>query len=81
MLSHSLAQREFWQGYVRNRYPERFEALAAPFHEQLEGFERQVGEAGEQLYLERAAALMAELNTQERALYLELAREAYAREV
>ncbi|MEC4877682.1 hypothetical protein MXF29_19000 [Pseudomonas sp. NC26] len=81
VLSHSLAQREFWQGYVRNRYPERFEALAAPFHEQLEGFERQVGEAGEQLYLERAAALMAELNTQERALYLELAREAYAREV
>ncbi|MFJ4054781.1 NEL-type E3 ubiquitin ligase domain-containing protein [Pseudomonas sp. NPDC089743] len=80
-LSNALAQREFWQGYVRNRYAERFEALAAPYHEQLEAFERETGESGEQLYLERADALMAALNAEERALYLELAREAYEREV
>ena len=80
VLSQALAQREFWQGYVRNRYAERFDALAEPFHEQLEQAEGEVGEAGEQHYLERAAALMEALNAQERALYLELAREAYGRE-
>ncbi len=81
VLSNALAQREFWQGYVRNRYPDRFEALAAPFHEQLEEYERQAGESGEQVYLERAAALMEALIAQERALYLELAKEAYGREI
>ena len=80
VLSQALAQREFWQGYVRNRYPERFEALAAPFHEQLEAYELQAGDSGEQQYLERAAALMEALNAEERALYLELARNAYGRE-
>ncbi|MFF5864917.1 NEL-type E3 ubiquitin ligase domain-containing protein [Pseudomonas sp. NPDC012596] len=80
VLSQALAQREFWQGYVRNRYPERFEALAAPFHEQLEAYERQAGETGEQQYIEHAAALMEALNGEERALYLELAKEAYERE-
>jgi hypothetical protein len=80
VLSQALAQREFWQGYVRNRYPERFEALAAPFHEQLEAYELQAGDSGEQQYLERAAALMETLNGEERALYLELAKEAYGRE-
>ena len=80
VLSQSLAQREFWQGYVRNRYPERFEALAAPFHEQLEANELQAGDSGEQQYLERAAALMETLNGEERALYLQLAKEAYGRE-
>jgi len=80
VLSQALAQREFWQGYVRNRYPERFEALAAPFHEQLEAYEHQAGESGEQQYIEHAAALMEALNGEERALYLELAKEAYERE-
>jgi len=80
VLSRALAERDFWHEYVRNRFPERFEALAAPFHEQLEQAERETGAAGEQHYLERAAALMASLNAQERALYLELAREAYLRE-
>jgi len=79
-LSRALAQREFWQGYVRNRYPERFEAMAAPFHEQLEADERQAGLSGEQPYLQNALTLMEALNSEERALYLELAREAYERE-
>ncbi|MNH47736.1 hypothetical protein D3C79_1111370 [compost metagenome] len=65
---------------MRNRYHERFEALAAPFHEQLEAYERQAGESGEQQYIEHAAALMEALNGEERALYLELAKEAYERE-
>ncbi|AGN83249.1 NEL-type E3 ubiquitin ligase domain-containing protein [Pseudomonas sp. GD03651] len=80
VLSRALAERDFWQEHVRTRYLERFEALAAPFHEQLEQAEREVAEAGEQRYLERAAALMESLNAQERELYLELAREAYQRE-
>ena len=79
-LSRALAQREFWQGYVRNRYPERFEAMAAPFHEQLEADERQAGLSVEQPYLQNALTLMEALNSEERALYLELAREAYERE-
>jgi len=79
-LSRALAQREFWQGYVRNRYPERFEAMAAPFHEQLEADERQAGLSVEQPYLQNALILMEALNSEERALYLELAREAYERE-
>lgn len=80
VLSNALAQREFWQGFVRNLNPERFEALAAPYHEQLEAYERQAGESGEQQYLEHAAALMEALNSEERALYLALAKEAYGRE-
>lgn len=80
VLSNALAQREFWQGFMRNLNPERFEALAAPYHEQLEAYERQAGESGEQQYLEHAAALMEALNSEERALYLALAKEAYGRE-
>ncbi|MCE5977490.1 NEL-type E3 ubiquitin ligase domain-containing protein [Pseudomonas sp. JR33AA] len=79
-LSRSLAQREFWQGFVRNRYPQRFEALAAPYHEQLEQAEQEAGSRGEQHYLDRAATLMEALSAEERALYLELARAAYLRQ-
>ncbi|WP_060477853.1 NEL-type E3 ubiquitin ligase domain-containing protein [Pseudomonas monteilii] len=80
VLSASLAEREFWQSYVRNRYPERFEALAAPYHERLAAYESEADSTGEQVYLTRADELMRRLNADERALYLELARDAYGRE-
>lgn len=79
VLAAALAQREFWQSFVRSYYRERFEALAAPFHERLEAAERTAGEHGEQVYLQQAAALKAELDAQEQALYHELAIEAYNR--
>lgn len=78
-LSAALAQREFWQAFVRTRYRERFEALAAPFHERLEACEQQTAQTGEQAYLDQAATLMAELNAQEQALYLALATQANER--
>ncbi|MNO61735.1 E3 ubiquitin-protein ligase sspH1 [compost metagenome] len=34
-MLNELAQRPYWQEYVRQRYPERFEALVAPLHERL----------------------------------------------
>lgn len=37
----TLAGRPFWPNYLREAYPERFEALAAPFHERLESLEQQ----------------------------------------
>lgn len=79
VLAAALAQREFWQSFVRSHYRERFEALAAPFHQRLETAERTVGEHGEQVYLQQAAALKAELDAHEQALYHELAVEAYSR--
>lgn len=79
VLAAALAQREFWQSFVRSHYHARFEALVAPFHERLEIAERTAGEHGEQVYLQQAAALKAELDAHEQALYLTLAIEAYGR--
>ncbi|MGG5290762.1 NEL-type E3 ubiquitin ligase domain-containing protein [Pseudomonas shirazensis] len=76
-LSVALAGREFWQRYVRERHASRYAELAAPFHEQLAGFEAQAQVGGEQAYIEQANSLMAQLNAQERALDLQLARQAY----
>ncbi|WP_369990056.1 NEL-type E3 ubiquitin ligase domain-containing protein [Pseudomonas xanthosomatis] len=75
----SLAQRPFWERYVREHYLERLETLAEPFHQRLEVIEAAVGETGEQLYLEQSNALMAELERAERALIHTLAQEAYER--
>lgn len=75
----SLAQRPFWERYVREHYLERFETLAKPFHQRLEVIEAAVGETGEQLYLEQSNALMVELERAERALIRTLAQEAYER--
>lgn len=79
VLAAALAQREFWQSFVRSHYRERFEALATPFHERLEAAERTAGEQGEQVYLQQAALLKAELDAQEQRLYHALAIEAYSR--
>lgn len=79
VLIASLAQRPFWQHYVRQRYAERFEALAEPFHLRLDALEQVVDETGEQHYLEQCNALMGELEAAERELNLTLAREAHER--
>ncbi|MBC3413651.1 hypothetical protein HU720_20380 [Pseudomonas sp. SWRI51] len=79
VLISSLAQRPFWQNYVRDRHAQRFETLAEPFHLRLEDFERGAGEGGEQHYLEQCNALMVELEEAERVLTRDLAREAVGR--
>lgn len=75
----SLAARPYWQGYVRKRFTERFEQLAAPFHERLDGYLQTVEQSGEQAYLERSNALMRELEAAEQVLTGELTEEAYER--
>lgn len=79
VLSASLAQREFWQEYLRKQYAERFDDLAAPFHERLEVLEAQARDGAEQAYLQGAAQLMSELQAAEQALVLTLTRQAYER--
>ncbi|MDR6711697.1 hypothetical protein J2W83_001291 [Pseudomonas hunanensis] len=78
-LSTSLAAREFWQEYLRNRHDDRFEALNEPFHARLEALEAMVGGSSERVYLDQVDALMAQRNVAERQLVLRLTREAYAR--
>lgn len=77
-LAQALADRDFWQAYLHRCHPDRFEALAEPFHERLAVYAQEAASTGEQLYLERSNALMHELLAAERALVLELTQAAYA---
>ena len=76
-LAASLAQRPFWQRFVRSQYAERFEALAAPFYERLEALESDTMSSGQ--LLEASNRLKEELEIAERVLIRTLADEAYAR--
>lgn len=78
-LIASLAQRPFWENYVRERHVTRFEDLAEPYHLRLEALAEAVEQSGEQHYLEQSNALMHELESAERGLITRLAREACAR--
>jgi len=75
----SLAERPFWQRYVRSHYTERFEALAEPYHEQLVVLEQRAHTEGDQVYLEGADTLMHALEAEERALIRTLAKDAWER--
>ncbi|KJK07175.1 MULTISPECIES: NEL-type E3 ubiquitin ligase domain-containing protein [unclassified Pseudomonas] len=75
-LIASLAQRPFWETYMRERHAQRFEALVAPFHERLAQYLDEVESSGERVYMERSNTLMAELATAEHELLLSLTREA-----
>lgn len=76
-LAASLAQRPFWQSYVRTRDRQRFEALAEPFYERLEALESDTVTSGQ--LVEASNQLKAELEHAEQALVRTLADEAYAR--
>jgi hypothetical protein len=78
-MLNELAQRPYWQEYVRQRYPERFEALVAPLHERLAELELQAGAGQEQVYVDESEAMMRQLASAERQLYRVLAEEAWAR--
>ncbi|EOG3618644.1 NEL-type E3 ubiquitin ligase domain-containing protein [Pseudomonas putida] len=80
-LAQSLAEQEFWQHYLRERYVERFRALVDAHRQTLETYESQVetGALDEQTYLDRCNELKRLLETQESALIKRLTVEAYAR--
>ncbi|MNH35396.1 hypothetical protein D3C79_960730 [compost metagenome] len=78
----SLAQRPFWQRYVRDYYSERHGALVAPFQERLVEAEAAVEGAGnmsEGDYLARADAMRLEYLAAERELMRKIAEEAWQR--
>ncbi|MFJ4455516.1 NEL-type E3 ubiquitin ligase domain-containing protein [Pseudomonas sp. NPDC089392] len=75
----SLSERPFWQHYLREAYPARFEALAIPFHDRLERLETQARDGQEGGYAARASALMNEHALEEQALMRILTTEAWAR--
>lgn len=75
----ALAGRPFWQRYLREHHGDRFEALAAPFHERLEALEQQARAGQESDYARRADALMHEHDADEQALMRSLTTEAWAR--
>lgn len=76
----ALVERPYWQNYLRETYPERFQALAAPFHERLEALEMQATAGQESDYARRAQALMREHEADELALMRNLTTEAWARQ-
>ena len=80
-LAQSLAEQEFWQHYLRERYVERFRALVDAHRQTLETYESQVetGALDEQTYLDRCNELKRLLETQESALIKRLTVAAYAR--
>ncbi|MFS0828272.1 NEL-type E3 ubiquitin ligase domain-containing protein [Pseudomonas phoenicis] len=78
-LAASLAQRPFWQRYVRTHYAERFEALIAPFYERLESLEGEAVNSAQ--WVQHSNQLRQELEAAEQQLIRSLADEAYARTV
>jgi len=76
-LSASLAQRPFWEAYVRHHAAARFEALAQPFYQRLEALEADSVSSAQ--WLESSNRLKEELEVAERTLIRTLAEEAYAR--
>ncbi|WP_028634469.1 NEL-type E3 ubiquitin ligase domain-containing protein [Pseudomonas parafulva] len=74
-LAASLLGREFWCRHLRSAYPERFEALNAPFHERLEAMQEAPG-LSEMQRLEQTATIADQRQAAERTLMLELTRHA-----
>ncbi|MNE24881.1 hypothetical protein D3C80_1181870 [compost metagenome] len=75
----SLAGRVFWQNYLRETFPERFEALNAPYHERLEVLAEQALAGPEGEYGQRARELNDQRTADEAALMRTLTTEVWAR--
>ncbi|MGE8321517.1 MAG: NEL-type E3 ubiquitin ligase domain-containing protein, partial [Pseudomonas sp.] len=78
-IQQTLADRPFWARFARQRYAERFEALAEPFHQRLAEYEVQAASGTEQAYLQHASELMQALESAEQQLLRTLAEEAWTR--
>jgi len=78
-LSRSMAERDFWQQYLQRLHADRFEAMSGPFHERLEAIFDQREQLSDQAFRDSVEGLQAERSAAERALYLDLTRQAYVR--
>lgn len=75
----ALVERPFWQSYLRETFPERFEVLGAPYHDRLEVLEEQARAGQEHEYDERARSLMQQHAAEESNLMRNLTTEVWAR--
>ncbi|MDR0212178.1 MAG: hypothetical protein LBJ33_23835 [Pseudomonas putida] len=75
----ALVNRPYWQNYLRECFPERFEAMTAPFHARMEALRETAIAGQERGYEERARALMHELEEAESTLMRTLTTEAWVR--
>ncbi|MFJ4457841.1 NEL-type E3 ubiquitin ligase domain-containing protein [Pseudomonas sp. NPDC089392] len=78
-LSRSLAERDFWQQYLRRLHDDWFQTTSAPFHERMELIFEQREQMTDQVFREALETVQAEHSAAERALYLQLTRQAYDR--
>ena len=80
-LITALAQRPFWERYVREFQASRFDEILQPLHQRLEALQAQVDAEviDEREFLQRCDALKQDYENSERALILRLAREAHER--
>lgn len=71
-LKRSLAERDFWLNFLRNQYPERFDAVNAPYIARLTALEADKGELNSQQYLTKIDLLQQRRRTDEQRLAQEL---------
>jgi len=75
----ALLSRDFWQDYLKGKYPSQFDELRNPFHDQLEdlrsSFESKT--ITEALYDQRARELQAQLQISEAVLIETLTRQEF----
>jgi len=74
-LAYSLVERDFWRTYLLHRHAQRFEALNAPFHRQLEALMAD-HEMAEATRIERIGQIQAQRAQAERDTLLDLTRRA-----
>lgn len=74
----ALLSRDFWQDYLKGKYPVQFDELRNPFHDQLEDLRSRFESKAitEALYTQRASELQAQLQIREAALIETLTRQA-----
>ncbi|MBA1201010.1 hypothetical protein G7009_04335 [Pseudomonas capeferrum] len=78
-LGQSLAEREFWQDYLRQMYPSRFDAADRTFYERLAALEAQMDWTSEQTCLERVEEVARDRRATQHRLIIELTKEALRR--
>ncbi|MEN5302163.1 NEL-type E3 ubiquitin ligase domain-containing protein [Pseudomonas sp. TWI628] len=74
----ALARRPFWQAYLRETYPERFDSVLEPYHERLEALEATARGGQEGAYAAQAENLMREHQAEEAAMIRNLTTEVWA---
>ena len=80
-LTQALADRAFWDRYVRDRYGRRFTALVDAFRAPEEAYREraEAGEVSEEQYLKYCEGIVQAIHDGERELIVTLAREAFDR--